>query len=351
MSDSVKTEKKYPSNPEDIESEKEIVEELKKLKPASLMLKGFAINHSLLQLKEIEANEQNEIAQKDAVVNKQFQSNLKHINDLVNGTRHPNENELKNLASYFTEEELAKKDELFSQIKPIEGYWLTALKNHGLFKEIITENDAKALKALNKVEFEMSEDAAHPFNFKLHFHFAANEYFTNEVLSIHLHVKEPREVDKIDGTEISWKEGKNITKKTVQKKQKNKKTGQTRTVTKEEDCDSLFKLFNNCEQHDHEEHEHDDDEEADHEHDIYDHTEWAYSFFEEIIPYSLEYFLGVRKEFGGPGDEDDEDFEDDEDDGSDDDAPKKIKGGKAPKGKQPTAKPAGGEQQKDCKQQ
>jgi len=220
MSDSVKTGQKYPSNPEDVESEKEILEELKKLKPASLLLKGFAINHSLLQLKEIEAHEQDEISQKDAAVNKQFQHHMKDINDIINGVRHPNETELKELTAYFTEEELAKKDELFSKIKPIESYWLTAMKNHGLFKEVITENDAKVLKSLTKVEYEVSEDAAHPYDFKLNFHFSQNEYFEHDILTIHLHAKEPREVQKIDGTDIKWKDGKNITKKTVQKKQK-----------------------------------------------------------------------------------------------------------------------------------
>jgi len=353
MSDSVKTEKKYPTNPEDIEQEKEIVDKLKELKPVPLMLKSFAINHSLLKLKELEAEEQDEIAKKDALVNKEFQENLKHINDIINATRKPTDQELKDLAKYFTEEELAKKDELFAQIKPFEGYWLAAMRAHGLFKDVVTENDAKVLKSLTRVEYKMSEDAAHPLNFSLHFHFAANEYFDHDVLSVLLHVKEPRDCNKIDGTDIKWKEGKNITRKTVTKKQRNKKTGQTRNVTKEEDCDSFFKLFKSCE---HEEHEHDHDEEDDdHDHEIFDHVEWAYSFFEEIIPYSLEYFLGVRKDFGGEGD--DEDFEDEDDDGGsdddEDDAPKRLKGGKGGKPKAAAPKTGGDDKkdQKECKQQ
>jgi len=45
------------------------------------------------------------------------------------------------------------------------------------------------------------------------------------------------------GTEINWKEGKNITKKTIQKKQKNKKSGASRTVNKTVDAESFFNFF------------------------------------------------------------------------------------------------------------
>lgn len=59
------------------------------------------------------------------------------------------------------------------------------------------------------------------------------------------------------GTDIAWKEGKNITKKTIKKvkikniikfyycsqKQKNKKTGQTRVIEKQIDDESFFNFF------------------------------------------------------------------------------------------------------------
>jgi len=352
MSEGVpKTEKKYPVEPEDVETEKEIVEAIQKLTPTSLKLKAFAINHNLLKLKELEKIEQDEITQKDLEGAKAFQPSITSINEIINATRPPKEDELKNLEQYFTPEELAKKDELLAQIKPIPDYWLTAMRNHPVLKEAIKENDAAALKHLIKIEYKISEDPQHPLNYSLHFTFTPNEYFENEVLSVNLHIKEPRECTKIEGTEIKWKEGKNLTRKTVQKKQRNKKTGQTRTVTKEEDCDSFFNLFKDCEQCDHE-HEHDDEEE-DHAHDqIFDHTEWAYSIFEELLPYNLEYFLGVRKEFGEEDDEDDfEDEGDDDDEDDDDDAGAKKKG-KAKPAAGKASKPAGGEDaKKECKQQ
>lgn len=77
-------------------------------------------------------------------------------------------------------------------------------------------------------------------------------------------------------------------------------------------------------------HEHKDDDEDDEEFhkeedQLYENVETAYSMFEEIIPYSLEYFLNVRKDFDDGGDE--EDFEDEEgdDDDEEEDAPKPSK--------------------------
>ena len=44
--------------------------------------------------------------------------------------------------------------------------------------------------------------------------------------------------------EIDWKKGKNVTVKTIKKKQKHKGRGTTRTVTKTVQNDSFFNFFN-----------------------------------------------------------------------------------------------------------
>jgi len=111
----------------------------------------------------------------------------------------------------------------------------------------INENDEKALKHLTRVDYKYSEDAKTPYNFTVTMNFTANEFFENEVLSVTFHMQEPRDVTKTEGTEIKWKEGVNFTKKNVTKKQKNKKTGQTRTVTQEETVPSFFNLFKSIE--------------------------------------------------------------------------------------------------------
>lgn len=49
------------------------------------------------------------------------------------------------------------------------------------------------------------------------------------------------------GTTINWNEGKDLTKKEVKKKQKNKKTGQNRVINKVVDADSFFNFFRTIE--------------------------------------------------------------------------------------------------------
>jgi len=276
---------------------------------------------------------------------KNFQEHQKELNDLINASRKPTEAEIATLSEFFNAEELANKDQLLAELKPLPDYWLTCFKNHGMLKSIVTETDEKAVKALRRVDYKVSEDAEHPLNFSLNFHFDKNDYFENEVLSVTLHVTEPREASKIDGTDIKWKDGKDLTKKTIQKKQKNKKTGQTRTVNKIEDCDSFFNFFKSLDgkECDHK-HDDEDEEEGCGEDALYENVETAYSVFEEVIPYSLEYFLGVRKDFGGEG-EDEEGFEDDGDDDEDDEPKPKKASAKPPKGGPK------GDPKQECKQQ
>ena len=51
------------------------------------------------------------------------------------------------------------------------------------------------------------------------------------------------QLKEVKGTAIEWMEGKDPTKKKIKKKQKHKKTGETRTVVKTVDADSFFNIF------------------------------------------------------------------------------------------------------------
>ena len=51
------------------------------------------------------------------------------------------------------------------------------------------------------------------------------------------------EIFKCKGSTINWKEGKNLTVKTVKKKQKHKSKGNVRTITKQVKNDSFFNFF------------------------------------------------------------------------------------------------------------
>nr|XP_042904317.1 nucleosome assembly protein 1-like 4 [Parasteatoda tepidariorum] len=91
-------------------------------------------------------------------------------------------------------------------------------------------------------------------SFTLEFHFEPNEYFTNSVLTKEYGLKcvpdpadvfsfEGPEIVKAKGCTIDWKKGKNVTVKTIKKKQKHKIRGAVRTVTKTVQNVSFFNFF------------------------------------------------------------------------------------------------------------
>uniref|UniRef100_A0A8C5VXZ7 Nucleosome assembly protein 1-like 1 n=1 Tax=Microcebus murinus TaxID=30608 RepID=A0A8C5VXZ7_MICMU len=128
-----------------------------------------------------------------------------------------------------------KKDEEKEDPKGIPEFWLTVLKNVDLLSEMVREHDEPIL------------------NFVLEFHFEPNEYFTNEVLTETYRMgSEPDDSDPFSfdgpeimgctGCQIDWEKGKNVTLKTIKKKQKHKGRGPVRTVTETVSNDSFFSL-------------------------------------------------------------------------------------------------------------
>lgn len=68
------------------------------------------------------------------------------------------------------------------------------------------------------------------YGFDLTFQFEKNDYFTNESLNKTFLMSKQNVIEKCEGSEILWKEGRDVTKKKIKKKSKNKKG--TKTVTK-----------------------------------------------------------------------------------------------------------------------
>lgn len=110
----------------------------------------------------------------------------------------------------------------------IPEFWLTALKNHIAFSELITDRDEGALRHLTDISLEYLDGST--AGFKILFHFSPNEYFEDLVL-----MKEYRYRDDLDvegdylyeravGCEIRWKEEKNLTQEIEVKRQRNKGT-------------------------------------------------------------------------------------------------------------------------------
>merc|ERR1712018_851342 len=153
----------------------------------------------------------------------------------------------------MVEDEKAKKDvEEGKDVKGVPEFWLTIFKNVDMLQEMVQEYDEPVLQKLTDITVTFSEA---PMGFTLHFYFAPNDYFSNTVLTKEYEMKcEPSEDDpfsfegpeifKCKGCTINWKEpGKNLTVKTVKKKQKHKSKGNVRTITKQVKNDSFFNFF------------------------------------------------------------------------------------------------------------
>lgn len=115
----------------------------------------------------------------------------------------------------------------------IPEFWLTALRNHIGLADLITDRDEAALKHLIDIRYEYLDDSPDSEHggkpgFKLIFTFSPNEYFDNETLTkTYIYQQEVGYsgdfiYDRAIGTEIKWKEDKDLTKEFEIKKQRNK---------------------------------------------------------------------------------------------------------------------------------
>jgi nucleosome assembly protein 1-like 1 len=143
---------------------------------------------------------------------------------------------------FFTAEELEagehrNKDKL-------DGYYLTVLKKSPELVKQITPADEPILKHITYVEPIVYADKD---DYAVKFHFSANEWFTNSTLEVTVVTDTEGNATEIKSDVITWAEGKDVTSKTVTKKQKNKRTGQARTTTKTEKIDSFFRIFESLE--------------------------------------------------------------------------------------------------------
>lgn len=153
-------------------------------------------------------------------------------------------------------------------------------------------------------------------DFTLNFYFSQNEFFDANILTRqHQLNPETNSIQKITSTEIQWKsEEANPTIEKKTKKVKNKKTKEVKSVTKTEEVPSFFSFFKSYDVSDKEnKKDGEEDEDEEDEFDIInDEYEVALFIKEELIPYSIEYYLDLNKTDMDGLEEDEEDEEDDE---------------------------------------
>ncbi|KAK7688344.1 hypothetical protein QCA50_008716 [Cerrena zonata] len=253
--------------------------------------------------------------------------------EIVSGASKPTPEEIK-----AGEETSLKDDEEFSapskegkEPSPdgVPEFWLTALRNHPILNEIITDRDAAALKHLVDVRIEYLPTSDTTPGFKLLFQFNANEFFENTLLEkTYLYQEEVGYAgdfvyDRAIGTEIKWKEDKDLTKEFEIKKQRNKNTNRTRLVRKARPAESFFNFFSppippNEDTLKTTDIEIEDLEEID------EKLELDYQIGEDIkekvIPHAVDWFTGKALQFEDFDDDDDDDFEDIDDEDDDEDA-------------------------------
>lgn len=187
-------------------------------------------------------------------------------------------------------------------LEPLKNYWTTVFENCEILQDELKEADKPIMNHCQKLEFSKGT-----LQSTFTFTFASNPFFSNDSLTKTVYFTDPQTPSHSVGTEIKWNSDQDVTKKVSKKKQRNKKTGQTRVVEKTEKEDSFFNFFGSIDMKAIDDL---DDEEAQQQEDQMNcDLDIAGIMEDEAITYSLEYFLGVAKK-----DDDDEEGDDDDDD-------------------------------------
>jgi nucleosome assembly protein 1-like 1 len=250
-----------------------------------------------------------------------------------------------------TEQKTEQKQE---DVKGVPSFWLEALKHSDEFGDFITDRDEDALQHLYEIKASPYEkEGVSNQSFSLEFYFNPNDFFENDVIkkTYFLVDKEfgTTMFDKVESTDIKWKQGKNLTVKLVTKQQGGNKRGgrggkggrggrggaqqPVKTITVEEPCQSFFNFFNPTAGM----------EDADPEElqaILEDDYELGLMVKDEIIPNAVLWFTGEAAElyggmFGEDFDEDEEDFEDEDDDEEEEEEEEEAprgRGGARPRG-------------------
>jgi len=323
--------------------------------PVQNRIKGLKSLH--YQKAEIDKQYKKELAELEAKFDKLIDPLYERRKKIVTGVEEPTEEELKQAAlqeAEATKEEESeekkgekkeqkeetkkeeKEEETKEQVEDVKGvpnFWLCAMQHHGDFAESITKQDEKAMKYLVDIRSKPLplEEGRSDSSFLLEFEFNENPYFTNKILTKTYCLVEHEQLqetmfDKMEGTDIDWKPGKNLTVKMVQVSQSAGRRGGGRknrgkggksggkTITVEEPCESFFNFFKSdiaaafgiTD---------DDIEDADLQDLLEADYEMGVSVKEQLIPSAVLWFTGEIEE---PFDEDDESGEEGEYDSAED---------------------------------
>eukprot|EP01057_Protomagalhaensia_wolfi_P004980 Protomagalhaensia_wolfi_Nauph_80__4979@NODE_525_length_2379_cov_81_206838_g391_i0_p1_GENE_NODE_525_length_2379_cov_81_206838_g391_i0NODE_525_length_2379_cov_81_206838_g391_i0_p1_ORF_typecomplete_len341_score94_06NAP/PF00956_18/3_3e55_NODE_525_length_2379_cov_81_206838_g391_i012662288 len=181
----------------------------------------------------------------------------------------------------------------------IPDFWLTVLQNHPAVGNMVEARDREILKYVNDISYSWG-NPDEQLDFTIVFKFAPNPYFNNKELTKTFNLEIDSEtqdpiLNRSVGTKIDWKAGKDITTKTVTKKQKNKRTGETRIVKEHVDKLSFFHFFDSHDVPDEDILETMDDDDIDALENLLD-TEYEVGCIlrDKIIAHAVGWYLGVE---------------------------------------------------------
>ena len=295
--------------------EDQFVEALKGITDNNLKKKLVAIKKLVCERMALEREFKKEHNKLEFKYEKLYRPFYERRQKIIEGEEKPDIEQIREkLAELKINEEEAKAEK--ENEKGIPEFWYKCLEN--CQDIMINEKDKNVLKKLKLIKCTPEENG----NFTLEFFFEPNEYFENEVLKREFILDEDFDIKEIKSDEIKWKSDEvNPTIEIKQKKVKNKRTKQIKTVQKKEKIPSFFSSFKNMvkkdgdKAKDAEKDDDDDDEEGD-EMTIEEEYDQALQFKEEIIPYAIEYYLGIaddgEDDLGGEEDEEDEEEEEEE---------------------------------------
>ena len=174
----------------------------------------------------------------------------------------------------------------------VPNFWLTCLQNNMITAEEVQPCDEEPLSYLTDIKASTQLGGGKK-GFQLAFVFKENPYFEDTLLT-KTYLMDPDDEDecltKAVGTDIVWKEGKNITVRITEKKQKKK--GKVRTIKEEEPTESFFNFFDPPAVP--EEDEEMDEEEVDQLHEQLENDfEIGQAIKDKIIPKAVSWFTGL----------------------------------------------------------
>uniref|UniRef100_A0A8B9USD6 SET nuclear proto-oncogene n=1 Tax=Anas zonorhyncha TaxID=75864 RepID=A0A8B9USD6_9AVES len=155
-----------------------------------------------------------------STLEKEQQEAIEHIDEVQNEIDRLNEQASEEILK--VEQKYNKLRQPFFQkrselIAKIPNFWVTTFVNHPQVSALLGEEDEEALHYLTRVEVTEFEDIKS--GYRIDFYFDENPYFENKVLSKEFHLNESGDPSS-KSTEIKWKSGKDLTKRSSQTQNK-----------------------------------------------------------------------------------------------------------------------------------